>query len=118
MTLSPERFEALVAEALDALPKRYRDLLEDVAVVIEDRSAPELRQRLTLGRYHGVPRLIRQGVDPLLPDHITLFRDDLLQVANSEAELRKEIEATLWHEIGHHLGFSDAELLRLERKKR
>jgi predicted Zn-dependent protease with MMP-like domain len=120
MIISEERFEELVAGALDRLPKKYRDLIEDVAVVIEDRSTSNRRNSFTLGRYHGVPRLIRQGQEPTLPDQIIFYRDDLAALVRTEPELIEQIEKTLWHEIGHHLGFSDPELRRLEqqRKKR
>lgn len=119
MDVTPERFEQLVAEALDRLPKRYQRLIENIAVVIEDRSNRKPHgQFVTLGQYHGVPRIRRDGRDPLLPDRITFYRDDLAGIAKTETELTKQIEKTLWHEIGHHVGFSDPELRKLEQKRK
>lgn len=117
MDVSVEQFEKLVARALDELPDRYQRVLDNVAVVIEDSSGRDADSRcLTLGRYQGVPRISRQGHNPTFPDRITFYREDLSIVARTEAELFRQIQRTLWHEIGHHVGFSDAELRRLEKK--
>jgi predicted Zn-dependent protease with MMP-like domain len=117
MDVSPERFEQLVARALDNLPDKYQRVLENVAVVIEESSdRPKSGNFLTLGRYQGVPRISRQGHNPTFPDRITFYREDLALLARTENDLKEQIKRTLWHEIGHHVGFSDAELRRLEKK--
>jgi len=36
MTVSRQEFERLVEEALASLPKRFADLLENVAVIVEE----------------------------------------------------------------------------------
>ena len=47
------RFEELVADALDSLPKWVLDRLENVEVIVEDRPPPG--EPNLLGRYHGIP---------------------------------------------------------------
>ena len=49
--VEPERFEEMVAEALDGLPQELGELMSNVAVVVEHRKGP----RGLLGLYRGIP---------------------------------------------------------------
>ncbi|MFH0853661.1 MAG: metallopeptidase family protein [bacterium] len=119
--VTQERFEKLVAQALDQLPDKYQKHLENVSVVImdgPDHLAPRKhRSSRLLGRYHGVPRINRPGHDPVVPDQIILYRQEITSMVDSEEALIKQIKKTLWHEIGHYVGFSDPELRKLESRK-
>jgi len=46
----------------------------------------------------------------VLPDVIVLYRQPLMRSCRSPADLIRQIQLTLLHEIGHHFGFSDAEM--------
>ena|SRR3989338_7802089 len=118
MQVTRERFEALVAEALDSLPRRFQKYLKNVAVVVDD-VPPGTRNPNTrlLGLYHGVPRLSRQGTEPLLPDKVILYQNEIQSICRTESELIEQIRQTVWHEVGHHFGFSDKELRRLEARR-
>jgi predicted Zn-dependent protease with MMP-like domain len=122
---SLKAFEALVAEALDELPEFVQQRLENVAVVVEERASPQRLRRLgfgpgeeLLGLYEGVNRLDRgTGYHLVMPDRITLFRQAILdEVGSADPEaIRREIRATVIHEVAHHFGMDDAELEQLER---
>jgi predicted Zn-dependent protease with MMP-like domain len=51
------KFEALVAQALDSLPRTFRDKLTNVAIIVEDLPPKEAESEgLLLGLFHGIPR--------------------------------------------------------------
>jgi predicted Zn-dependent protease with MMP-like domain len=108
----PERFEQLVADALDAIPPELGGLLDNVVVVVEEGSPNGL-----LGRYDGVPLTRRDtwyGTGELvMPDRITIFRRAILAIARDEAEVVRQVGITVVHEIAHHFGIGDARLHEL-----
>ena len=114
MRVTPERFEELVAEALDGLPAWVHERLENVDVLVEAR--PPRDQPDLYGLYEGVP-LTERGSSYFgaLPDRITLFRSSLAWRAGSEAELRERIRRTVVHEVAHFFGISDDRLRELDR---
>lgn len=108
-------FERLVTEAIDALPSHVASELDNVAFLVE----PESPNQDTLGEYIGVPRTERIASDPLeLPDRIVLYHADIVDECDGDhAAIKTEIERTLWHEIGHHLGWDDDVIEEVERSK-
>ncbi|HLB39236.1 MAG TPA: metallopeptidase family protein [Actinomycetota bacterium] len=114
MPVTPQRFEELVVEALDALPAWVHDTMENVEVLIEDHPPPG--QPTLLGLYHGIPLASRgSGYTNVLPDTITLYRATIVGVAGSDEErLRRQVARTVAHEIAHHFGISDERLWELD----
>ena len=116
--LSPAEFERLVAEALDAIPRRFAELLDNVAIQVEDEPDDDTLRDLDLdpridtifGLYTGVPLELRGDGYTALPDVIVLYRLPLLEACESRGELVREVQLTLLHEIGHHLGFDEEEM--------
>ena len=110
--VTPERFEELVAQELDALPDEMVDGLDNVVFVVEDR--PEDGSLDLLGLYDGVA-LTQRGEYGFgdLPDRIILFREPLQSISANEDELRNEIHVTLVHEIAHFYGIDDDRLHEL-----
>ena len=109
------KFEKLVEEALIALPKRIRDKMDNVAIVIEKR--PTRSQ--FLGLYQGVPlNAWGRSFGMRLPDKITIFQESLERAASSPKELKEIIRDTVWHEIAHHFGFDERKVRELEAKWR
>jgi predicted Zn-dependent protease with MMP-like domain len=107
-------FEQLVRDALDELPDDIRKLITNVAVTVEDEPPPG---RNLLGLYEGIPWGKRgpyyAGV---LPDKITLYRLPLERLAGGDPErLRLAVRRTVFHEIAHHFGISDARLVEIDR---
>lgn len=116
--LAPAEFERLVAEALDSIPRRFAQLLDNVAVQVEDEPDEDTLRELGLdpridtifGLYTGVPLELRGDGYSALPDVIVLYRLPLLEACESRRELVREVQLTLLHEIGHHLGFDEEEM--------
>jgi len=107
--ITAQRFEELVAEALDGLPDWVQDRLDNVDVLIEDRPPPG--QRDLLGLYEGIPLTERgSGYFGVMPDRITLFRRPLLAAAQDEEDLKDLVAETVVHEVAHFFGISDERL--------
>lgn len=108
--MGPERFEELVGDALDQVPAELLKMLSNVVVLVEDDS-PEPG---ILGLYEGYA-LTRRGWDysAVLPDRITIFRNPILSVCRTEADVVREVTVTVVHEIAHHFGIDDARLHEL-----
>ncbi|MBI3287784.1 MAG: metallopeptidase family protein [Chloroflexi bacterium] len=115
-------FERLVREALDQLPAEFRARLENIQILIKDRPAPEELasmglgpEETLLGLYQGIP-LTERGLDYNLvtPDQIILYLEPIEEVCESEEEIRREVRATVIHEIGHFFGIDDERLEELE----
>lgn len=105
--VSIRQFERFVADALDALPEELGRLMENVAVVAEDRHPHED----LLGLYEGIPLTERDDYGGLvMPDVISLYRLPLCEIAADTDELVEEIAVTVVHEIAHHFGIDDEAL--------
>lgn len=111
MTL--EEFEKETAAAIKALPVFFRERLENVAVLVRARPSAAQAKRFgpgLLGLYEGVSRLDRgQSYSGAMPDKITLFKDN---IEAGRMDLRRGIRDVLMHEIAHHFGMDDEELLK------
>jgi predicted Zn-dependent protease with MMP-like domain len=122
--ISDEHFSRLVGEALDELPEKYVGNMQNVAIVYEDEPTARQREELKLhcheslfGLYEGIPLTKRgAGYNLVLPDKITIFKLPLFYATNNEAELKKQIKHTLWHEIAHHFGLDHDRIHMLEHK--
>ena len=114
MRVTPERFEELVAEALDGLPAWVRDRMDNVDVLVEPH--PPAEHPGLLGLYEGVP-LTRRGQAYFghLPDRITLYRSTLSRGVRDDRELRERIRHTVVHEVAHFFGISDQRLREIDR---
>ena len=95
----PDRFEALVADAIDAFPPEFQRLFEKVAVVVSDLGF----ERRAYGEYFG------DGVAAEnFEDRIVIYRDTLERDFGHDPELlARQIEQTLRHELAHHLGWDE-----------
>ncbi|WP_263656466.1 metallopeptidase family protein [Nonomuraea aurantiaca] len=108
--VSRERFEELVAEALDVIPPGLTRVMSNVVVtVVDDAPEPNL-----LGLYTGIP-LTERGdwYSAVLPDRIEIYRNPICQICDTEADVIDEVRITVVHEVGHHFGIDDARLHEL-----
>lgn len=118
VAVSRERFEELVADALDSIPSALGDKMDNVVVVVEDvasTSQQDGHDDTLLGLYEGVD-LTRRGpmsYDLALPDRISIFQRPLELMAQDEADLAQQVRVTVLHEVGHHFGLSDRQLREL-----
>ncbi len=105
--MSRPDFERVVAEALDGIPEPLAELIENVAVVVEDEHPddPDL-----YGLYEGVPVTEAHDWAGQLPARIRIFRIPLEEDFPDPGELVEEIRITVLHELAHHLGFDEDRL--------
>ncbi|HAN03672.1 MAG: hypothetical protein A2X29_00560 [Elusimicrobia bacterium GWA2_64_40] len=110
-----EGFEKLVEEAVKKLPREFRARLDNVVIAVA--AAPTRAQERRFGRgllglYEGIPLSGRgTSYSGVMPDKITLFMDNIAAGRASEAKLLGAIRHTLLHEIAHHFGMDDDELI-------
>jgi predicted Zn-dependent protease with MMP-like domain len=115
--------EALAANAYSRLPAHFRALCEDLVIRVEDFPALEvvdamgLRSRYDLlGLFQGIGLPFRSDpVSGQMPNMIWLYRRPILAYWNDRADsLAAIVTHVLVHEIGHHFGFSDADMEAIE----
>ena len=106
----PERFEELVADALDSIPPELGRHMDNVWVVVEERSWGGL-----LGLYEGIPLTQRDSgyVGMVMPDRIKIFRKAICAISESEEEVVEQVRTTVVHEVAHHFGIDDDRLQEL-----
>jgi len=117
-----QRFEWLVARAVEDLPEEFLSMMENVDIIVEARpSLGQIRRAMLkrghtlLGLYEGVPRTRRGSRYGLvLPDKITIFQETIEAKCRHEDEIVSEIRRVVKHEIAHHFGISDARLRQIE----
>jgi len=121
--VSDEQFSALVAEALETLPRDHRKAIKNVALVYEQEPSLEQRERLKLacnqtlfGLYEGIPLTQRMGMTHFGPDKITIFKGPITASVQTMDELRREVRHTLWHEVAHYFGLNHERIHELEQK--
>jgi predicted Zn-dependent protease with MMP-like domain len=113
-------FEHMVAETFDRLPERFREAIENVAVVVEDYPDLETIRKMRLrtkhdllGLYQGVPLTHRgswYGTSATVPDRISLYQQNIESVSRSPEELQDKVYEVLVHEIGHYFGMDEDEI--------
>jgi len=116
--MSQDTFEKLVAEAIEALPKAFLEMLDNVAVVVQDwpdretmRLAGVRSPYQLLGFYHGVPQTGRTSYYGLVPpDKISIYRGPIEMRCRTVDEVREMVGHVVRHEIAHHFGISDDRL--------
>jgi predicted Zn-dependent protease with MMP-like domain len=106
-----KRFQELVEEALAQLPEGFRKKLTNVAIIVEDLPTRDVAgEDLLLGLFHGIPRTEKSVFASNPPDRIYLYQKNIEAVCRTEGEVRRQIRATLRHEIGHFFGLREDEL--------
>lgn len=109
--MSPLRFDELVSDALDAIPPKLAAAIDNVVVLVEARHPEEFD---LLGLYEGVALTERDSsYSGSLPDAITIYRDALLDICDTEEDVVEEVAVTVIHEIAHHFGIDDDRLHEL-----
>ncbi len=116
-----EPFLELVREALDSLPRKFRNHIHNVAVVI-GHHALEGRDPndLLMGVFEGTPRTEQSffGADTG-PNRIVLYQKNIEAYAEDVAAekgrsieeiIREEVRLTVLHEFGHYFGLDEEAL--------
>jgi len=122
--LTNEEFEKLVGQGIDAIDKKFLVKLENVEIVVEDNPTPfqleklKLRGALLFGLYEGIPLTKRESYGQVLPDKITIFKNQIEQVYSRPEDIKKAIADTVWHEIAHHFGMDEKQVRDAERNRK
>jgi predicted Zn-dependent protease with MMP-like domain len=119
-------FERLAEAAFAELPESFRGLCEGLVIRIDDFADDDVLDELgaesefdVLGlfRGHGLAQGEAFGFPGQFPNMVWLYRRPILDYwAEHEETLGNLIRHVLIHEIGHHFGLSDADMMRIERK--
>jgi len=121
------RFDTILEEVLDQLPRWVHDLIDEVPLHVEDYPSDEMLQQVNVryreqlcGLYTGIPLTDRSVQHSgTLPDVVTIYREGVLNAASNahgmvtDNRLRREIRITLLHELGHHHGLDEDDLREL-----
>jgi predicted Zn-dependent protease with MMP-like domain len=122
--MTRERFTVLVEEALRGIPRRFRDAMKNVAVVVEDEPSQDLLDDLEMepddtlfGLYQGTP-LTERGANygNTLPDRISIYQLPIEEACENEEDIRQCVAETVIHEFGHYFGLSEEEIQEIEEK--
>ena len=113
-------FERLVLRAVEELPDRFRDALENIDVQVRWRPTPAelrragVRRGSLFGIYLGVPLTKRgRGYSMTLPDTIVIYQHTHERHCRSDAEIVEQVRQTVFHVIGHYLGIDEDRLQEL-----
>ena len=123
-SVTRERFESLVEEAVKAVPGRFRRHLKNLAIVVEDAPDAALLRDMDIeppdtlfGLYQGTP-LTSRGWDfgNALPDRITIFQQPIEAGSENDDDIIASVAETLIHEVGHYFGMSEDQIEAIEKQ--
>ena len=122
--MTREHFTALVEDALRDIPRRFRDAMANVAVVVEEEPSVALLTEMGVspddhlfGLYQGIP-LPQRGwsYGNALPDRISIYQIPIEDACEDDDEIRDCVAETVIHEFGHYFGMSEEEIEEIEEK--
>jgi predicted Zn-dependent protease with MMP-like domain len=120
--MAEDDFDVLIARALEQLPEPFRSRLDTVAIVVDDEASAETLERTEarglFGLYEGVPRTAFGASGAPAASKITIFRRPLEAYYLEPTALARAVRDTLFHEIAHHFGISDARLREISAERR
>ncbi len=113
-----EDFQTYVAQALETLPDEIKAMMSNVAVTVAAYPTEAQRQSVGLGPgqalyglYQGVPLTQRTSYYGMVaPDRITIFMYPMVYHHPTPEAIRRQVQKTVLHEIGHHFGMSEKQL--------
>ncbi len=123
------RFDALVKDAIEALPPHLRRLVDEIPVVVLDEPDAGMlrdlgidprddRARDEICGLHTGTALTEKSVEhsAAMPTVVHLFRRGIVALAggwdqpHAEDEIYEQVRITLLHELGHHFGLDEEDL--------
>jgi predicted Zn-dependent protease with MMP-like domain len=122
--MTREAFTRLVEEALKEIPRRFRDEMKNVAVVVEDEPPPHVLEEMEIepgeslfGLYQGVPLPERSWAHGnTLPDRISIYQRPIEDACEDHEEVIVCVAETVIHEFGHYFGLSEEEIEEIEER--
>jgi predicted Zn-dependent protease with MMP-like domain len=122
--MTRDRFMRLVEEALQEIPRRFRDEMQNVAVIVEDEPPPHILAEMAIeppdslfGLYQGTP-LPERGwtYGNTLPDRISIYQRPIEEDCADDEQIRDCVAETVIHEFGHYFGMTEDEIEEIEEK--
>jgi predicted Zn-dependent protease with MMP-like domain len=121
------RFDKVLEKVLAEMPPLVHELIDKVPLTVEDYPSSRVMKEMGIeyrdelcGLYTGVPLGERHLESyPHLSDSVTIYREGILaSTADEEGRitpegLRKQIRITILHELAHHHGIGEEELIKL-----
>ncbi len=121
--MTEDEFRTVIQASWKAMPRAFRDASRDVVIQVVDHADAETLGELgmadpmnLLGLYRGIGmpfKSVDHGAQE--PDMVFLYRVPIISYAH---ETGQSIDAVITHvfvhEIGHHMGFSDDDMARIE----
>lgn len=118
--LDTQSVTAIYERCLAELPETIRLRLSDVPIYIDPLPSDELIHSitppldpLTMGVFMGRSQAEGESSWPSDQPRIVLFHKNIAKAADDFELVEEELRKTLFHEIGHFLGFSEEELEEL-----
>ena len=113
-----EDFQTYVAEALETLPDEIKKMMSNVAVTVAEYPTEAQKRSVGLGPhqslyglYQGVPLTQRTSYYGMVtPDRITIFMYPMVYYHRTPEAIRRQVQKTVLHEIGHHFGMTEKQL--------
>ena len=122
--MEKEKFEELVKQGIEAIPKRFLEKMNNVEIVIDNEPTEEQMEKLKLrkdaklfGLYEGIPQTKRGFYAGVLPDKITIFQKPIEETCSNDEQIKERVKKTVWHEIAHHFGMDEERVRRAEKKR-
>jgi len=120
--ISRKEFELLVERSLRRLPRRFRERLQNIAVVVEDWADDETLEDMGIeppdtlyGLYRGTDLTRRDtNYGNVLPDVITIYQGPIQEDCDTLDDMEELVRDTVVHEVGHYFGLDDERLEELE----
>ena len=120
--MTRKEFERLVEFALKSIPKRFRDSMQNIAVVVEDEPSPALLAEMEIeegdslyGLFQGTPLTERNWTDgSRMPDRISIYQKPIEEDAEDDEDMLVIVVETVIHEFGHYFGLSEEEIEAIE----
>ena len=122
MKLTRRQFESLVDRSLARLPRRFREKLENIAVVVEDWADEATLTEMGIeppdtlyGLYRGTDLTRRDSFyGGVLPDVVTIYQGPIQEDCETVEEMEDVVADTVVHELGHYFGLDDDRLEEIE----
>ena len=120
--VSSKEFDDIVIDALERLAPEFYERLqgENVDIVVEQEPTDLKLAELGLkpdealfGLSEGVSLADGGSHASTLPAKITIFQRPIEESVDRRADLDEEVLRTVWHEVGHFLGFDEDEVAEM-----